>query len=193
MDNPIRQLAQLHGIADSYLDFRGQPKQVSVESQVAILAAMGVAAGDDTAAQDAIHRFETQRWTAFVPPIAVFGEGQPMSVPIAVPVDLAARKVDWSVTLESGEPRSGTAQLSKLKTIEQASVDNRSYRRLAVPLPSLPFGYHTASFALDTGLQGTLRVVVTPEQCFEAPAIAAGERLWGIAVQLYSLRADDNW
>ncbi len=57
----------------------------------------------------------------------------------------------------------------------------------------MPLGYHTASFALDTGLQGTLRVVVTPEQCFEAPAIVAGKRLWGIAVQLYSLRADDNW
>src|SRR5690554_4951996 len=128
MDNPIRQLAQLHGIADSYLDFRGQPKQVSVESQIAILAAMGVKAGDDTAAQDAIHRYETRRWTGFVPPVAVFGEGKPMSVPIAIPVDLAAKKVDWSVTLESGEPRSGTAPLSKLETIEEASVDKRSYR-----------------------------------------------------------------
>lgn len=193
MDSPIRQLAQLYGIADSYLDYRARPKEVSLESQVAILAALGVAAADDTAAGDAIYQHETRRWTGFVPPVIVVGEGQPISVPIAVPVELAAKKVDWNVTLENGEPRSGSAPLSKLKALEQGEVDQRSYRRLAVPLPSLPPGYHTATFALDTGLQGTLRVVITPKQCFEAPAIAAGKRLWGIAVQLYSLRADDNW
>ncbi|MBL8269966.1 4-alpha-glucanotransferase [Steroidobacter sp.] len=193
MDSPIRQLAQLYGIADSYLDYRARPKEVSLESQVAILAALGVAAADDTAAGDAIHEYETRRWTGFVPPVVVVGEGQPISVPIAVPVELAAKKVDWNVTLENGEPRSGSAPLSKLKPIEQGEVDQRSYRRLAVSLPNLPLGYHTATFALDTGLQGTLRVVITPTQFFDAPAIAAGKRLWGIAVQLYSLRADDNW
>jgi 4-alpha-glucanotransferase len=193
MENPIRQLAQLYGVADSYLDYRGRPKQVSAESQTAILAALGIKAGDAAAAEAAIHEHETRRWTGFVPPVAVFGEGKTMSVPIAVPVDLSAKKVDWNVMLENGEPRSGTAQLSKLQLVEAAKVDDRSYRRLSVPLPALPLGYHTASFALDTGLQGTLRIVVTPEQCFEAAAVAEGKRLWGIAVQLYSLRADDNW
>jgi 4-alpha-glucanotransferase len=193
MDSPIRQLARLHGIADSYLDFRGQPRQVSLESQAAILAALGIEAGDDAAAEAAIREYQTRRWTGFAPPVAVFGEGKPMAVPIAVPVDLAARKVDWSVTLESGEPRSGSVALSKLEVIEQAEIDKRSYRRLSVPLPSLPLGYHTAKLALDTGLQGSLRVVVTPDRCYEAPAIVEGKRLWGIAVQLYSLRAEDNW
>jgi 4-alpha-glucanotransferase len=193
MDTPIRQLAQLYGIADSYLDFRGRPTQVAVESQTAILAALGVEAADDTAAEKAIHEYQTRRWTGFVPPVVVASVGQPISVPIAVPLDLAAKKVDWNVTLENGDPRSGSAQLSKLKALEEAKVDNASYLRVAVQLPDLPLGYHTASFALDTGLQGTLRIVVTPEQCFEAHAIAEGKKLWGIAVQLYSLRADDNW
>lgn len=193
MDHPIRQLARLYGIADSYLDFRGQPKAVSVESQAAILAALRVLATDPEAAEKAIHEYHTRRWTGFVPPVVVAAEGQPISVPVAVPVDLAAKQVEWSVTLESGEPRSGSAQLSKLQTIEEAQVDNQSYRRVSVQLPALSLGYHTASFALDTGLQGTLRLIVTPEQCFEAHAIAEGKKLWGIAVQLYSLRADDNW
>ncbi|HEY0684298.1 MAG TPA: 4-alpha-glucanotransferase [Steroidobacter sp.] len=193
MNNPIRQLAQLHGIADSYLDFRARPKEVSVESQVAILAALGIEAADAAAAQSAIDQHHTRRWNGFVPPVVVATEDKPIAVSLAVPVDLAAKKVDWNVKLESGEPRSGTAQLAKLQKLEEAQVDNRSYRRLAVTLPALPLGYHTASFALDTGLHGTVRVVVTPEQCFEAHAIAAGKKLWGIAVQLYSLRADDNW
>lgn len=193
MDNPIRQLAQLHGIADSYFDWRGQPKQVSIESQSAILAALGVDAANADAAEKAIHEHEARRWTGFVPPVVVLTADQPMSLPIAVPVELEARSVEWSVTLENGEPRSGLAQLATLQEIEASGIDDRSYRRCELPLPDLPLGYHTASVALDTGLQGTLRIIVTPEQCFEAPAILAGKRLWGIAVQLYSLRSEDNW
>ncbi len=193
MDSPIRQLAQLHGIADSYFDYRGRLKQVSLQSQIAILAALGVQAGDAAAAKDAIYEHETRRWTGFVPPVAVFAADQPMVIPFAVPVDLQARSVDWNVTLESGEPRSGTSQLAELESIEAGEAEARAYQRLSLPLPDLPLGYHTASLALDTGLQGALRIVVTPERCFEAPAIAEGKKLWGIAVQLYSLRADDNW
>lgn len=193
MDSPIRQIAQLHGIADSYFDYRGQLKQVSLQSQVAILAALGVQAGDEAAAQDAIHQHETRRWTGFVPPVAVFAADRPMAIAFAVPVDLQARSVDWNVTLESGEPRSGASQLAGLESIEAGEAEGRAYQRLSLPLPDLPLGYHCASVALDTGLQGTLRIVVAPERCFEAPAIAEGKKLWGIAVQLYSLRADDNW
>lgn len=193
MHNPIRQLAQLHGIADSYLDWRAQPKQVSLESQAAILAALGVDGASAEAAEKAIHEHEARRWTGFVPPVAVFGAGKAMSLPIAVPMDLQARSVEWNVTLESGEPRSGTAKLSKLKKIEESDVDDRSYCRCELPLPDLPLGYHTASIALETGLQGALRIIVTPDHCFESPAIVSGQRLWGIAVQLYSLRSDDNW
>src|SRR5687767_1886312 len=108
MDNPIRQLAQLHGIADSYFDWRGQPRQVSLESQSAILAALGVEAANGDAAGKAIHEHEARRWTGFVAPVAVFTAGKPMFLQIAVPVELQARSVEWSVTLESGEPRSGT-------------------------------------------------------------------------------------
>src|SRR5688500_14384096 len=100
MDNPIRQLAQLHGIADSYFYWRGQPKQVAIESQSAILAAIGVDAANADAAKKAIYHHEAQRWTGFVPPVAVVTMGKPMVVPIAVPIELQARFIEWNVTLE---------------------------------------------------------------------------------------------
>ena len=57
MDNPIRQLAQLHGIADSYLGlFAAGRKQVSIESQTAILAALGVEPATTRPPRAAIHR-----------------------------------------------------------------------------------------------------------------------------------------
>src|SRR5687767_10347443 len=129
MDNPIRQLAQLHGIADSYLDFRGRPKQVSLESQTAILSALGIEASDEAAAAAAIHAYETRRWTGFLPPVAVFAKGQPVAIPFAVPVDLQASSVEWNVMLENDQPRSGTAKLSKLAKIEEGEAEGLGYQR----------------------------------------------------------------
>jgi 4-alpha-glucanotransferase len=193
MTNPIAELARLHGIADSYLDWRGQPRQVSTESQAAILAALGIEVRDGQGASDATHQFETMRWTRLLPPVVVTPAGKPVAVPIATPVDLHARTLEWSVALEDGGRRNGTARLEDLTVIEEGSAEDRAYRRFAVELPALPLGYHQASVALDTGLHGELQIIVTPETCYEAPEVAQGLRLWGIAVQLYSLRSADNW
>ena len=39
-----------------------------------------------------------------------------------------------------------------------------------------------------SGLRGEVRLIVAPERCYEPPVITSGKRVWGIAVQLYSLR-----
>ena len=193
MTNPIAELARLHGIADSYRDWRGQPRQVSIESQMAILAALGIEVRDERNAADAIYQFETMRWTRLLPPVVVLPEGAPISVPVAMPVDLQARKLEWTVATENGEHKAGIARLEDLTVVEEGTAEDRAYRRYALPLPALPPGYHHATIALDTGLNGELQVIVTPPICYEAADIARGQRLWGIAVQLYSLRSDDNW
>lgn len=193
MTDSIAQLARLYGIADAYIDYRAKPRQVSIQSQAAILAAIGVDAADEQSAAAAIHQYETMRWTRLLPPVVVVERGQPIVIPVAIPLDLKAKALQWSVALEGGEQRTGTERLEQLQTLEETIADDRSYRRLAWTLPELPLGYHTASAALDTGLNGEIRLIVAPEHCYEPPALAAGERVWGIAVQLYALRSQRNW
>ncbi len=201
MSSPVAQLAQiagLYGIADSYLDYRNQSRQVALESQAAILAAFGVDAADSQAVADAIHQHHTMHWTRVVPPIVVARSETDVVVPVSIPLDLHARSIEWMLTLESGEARAGRAVLDELETIEEGSAEQHRYRRVAAKLPRLPTGYHRAVVTLDTGLGGELDVVVAPQHCYEAPPladgpIAHGKRVWGIAVQLYSLRSPDNW
>lgn len=45
-DDDLADLARARGLADSYLDFRGQRREVSLETRIAILRAMGVATDD---------------------------------------------------------------------------------------------------------------------------------------------------
>ena len=65
--NAVQELARLYGVADAYVDYRAQPREVSLQSQAAILAAIGVDAADEQAAAAAIHQHETVRWTKLLP------------------------------------------------------------------------------------------------------------------------------
>jgi 4-alpha-glucanotransferase len=38
-----------------------------------------------------------------------------------------------------------------------------------------------------------MRVIVAPHQCYVPPSLEANQRLWGIALQVYSLSSDRNW
>lgn len=191
--NAVQQLARLYGVAAAYIDYRAQPREVSLQSQAAILAAIGVDAADEHAAAAAIHQHETVRWMRLVPPVVVVESGEPLVVPISVPLDLDATWLEWRIDFETGTRRKGATRLDKLTVLEEGSAEDRAYRRLALRLPDLPLGYHTARMALDTGLSGELRLVVAPAHCYEPPAIAAGARVWGIAAQLYALRSPRNW
>jgi 4-alpha-glucanotransferase len=191
--NAVQELARLYGVADAYVDYRAQPREVSLQSQAAILAAIGVDAADEQAAAAAIHQHETVRWTRLLPPVVVVESGEPLFVPISVPLELDATWLEWRIDFEDGTRRKGAARLDKLQVIEEGSAEDRAYRRLSLKLPDLPLGYHTASIALDTGLSGELRLVVAPAQCYEPSSITAGTRVWGIAAQLYALRSPRNW
>lgn len=194
MNDSLETLAQLYGIGSSYQDFRGQPRQVSRESRAAILAAMGLQVDDERALETAAHAFETVRWMRMLPPTVVTTAGAPAIVPVSIPTDLNARKISWSITLEGDEVRQGATAIAALDIAERGDVDGRNFIRCNLTLPQdLPLGYHRIEVTLDSGLNGATRLIVAPDRCYESHVIAAGTRVWGIAVQLYSLRSATNW
>jgi 4-alpha-glucanotransferase len=69
-------------------------------------------------------------------------------------------------------------------------------RTLPLP-PDLPVGQHTLSVQFRPGhadeISGRTQLIVCPTQCYEPEVIEQGARVWGIAVQLYTLRTSNNW
>ena len=121
--NAVQELARLYGVADAYVDYRAQPREVSLQSQAAILAAIGVDAADEQAAAAAIHQHETVRWTRLLPPVVVVEIGEPLVVPVSVPLELDATWLEWRITLEDGKRRKGAG------APRQAEGDRRRQRR----------------------------------------------------------------
>lgn len=193
MTHPIEQLAALYGIGQSYHDWRGELREVSIDSQAAILTALGVDIADERATESAVSKCETTRWTRLVPGVLVVPAEQSVSVPVAVSRELDARSLDWTLTLESGQVQQGSAELARLAVLEEGAPDARGYVRYSLELAPLPLGYHDFEATLDSGLSTQTRIIVTPATCYEPPNIVGGERVWGIAVQLYTLRSKRNW
>ena len=192
--HPIEHLAALHGIGQSYRDWRGELKEVSLESRSAILAALGIDTGDEAATLSAINQHETVRWMRLVPLVSVVDIDQPIEIEISVPKDLGAKTLSWTITLEYGAIQSGTTDLERLPIAEKGEADGRTYLRRTLVLPAqLPLGYHALDAVLDTGLTAQGRIIIAPAACYQPESIAHGQRAWGIAVQLYSVRSKRNW
>jgi 4-alpha-glucanotransferase len=193
MTSPLDRLARLYGVGATYQDFRNRPQQVSTLSRAAILSALGLPVGDEQEIESAAHTFETVRWMRMIPQAVVVTQDATAVVPISVPGDLDAQEVTWAITLEEGATREGRALLKSLHVVERGTVEGREFSRIELPVPSdLALGYHRITITLDTGLSGQGRFIVAPDRCYQAQALVDG-RVWGIAVQLYSLRSEKNW
>jgi 4-alpha-glucanotransferase len=189
----LDRLARARGIGDAYHNYRGELKHFSAETKAAILAAMGCEVGDDDAVRRELERIENARWASLLPPVAIVRRA-PRSVAVNVPADALGAQLAWKVLLADGTRREGAGPAGALQELERHVVAGREWtRRVLAVAEDLPTGRHVLQATLDGHDATECALVVAPARCFEPEALHAGERLWGVAVQLYTLRTRDNW
>lgn len=185
----LDELAIRMGIEPEFRDARGDAVQASTETKRSLLAAMGVEARDETAARAALAALDRADWGRTLPPIVVLrADAVPMAVEIILPEDTA--EVAWTLVLEDGGARSGRITFNRLPLVAERAFDGRMLqrRRLAIA-GDIPGGYHRFSIGPDAATT----LVVSPGRCWMPPGLARGQRLWGIAAQLYLLRSATDW
>ncbi len=192
LDALLDQLARRRGIGEAYHDYRGEWRPFSARTKTAILAAMGCNVTDAAAIASEIARLDAQRWEARAPGVTVVRPGR-SGIVVVVPADRLDEMIDWRVVTTDGPPVDGRARSGDLPEIERAEQQGRVLTRRWLPLPDdLPAGEHLLQLCMrDGGGDGTL--LVAPGRCHEPAALVRGERLWGVAVQLYTLRSPGNW
>jgi 4-alpha-glucanotransferase len=185
-------LAWSRGLGEAYYDYRGQLKHFSRETRSAILAAMGCDVRSAAAIEAEIAAIERQQWRAGVPSVTVLRPDY-RRVPIVIAVDAANRHLNWTLTLADGATLRGETVPDTLHETDRRELDGRWYTRRVLELPELPAGDHRLSLSMTALSFADGAIVMTHGHCHEPRAIAAGDRLWGIAVQLYTLRSRANW
>lgn len=64
--------------------------------------------------------------------------------------------------------------------------------KIELPL-ALVLGYHQLILKNKQKVIANTLIVVAPAQCYIAPGIANGKKVWGLSVQLYTLKSEHNW
>ena len=181
----IRRLARQYGIADHYYDYRGERKEVAESVQGQLLQALGadfrtVSSESGKLSADQDHELMAATVVARGPDVNVMLRPVPME---------AAGRLRWRLDLEEGWTRHGELAAGPASA---AQVDETGRIRVALKLNGVPLGYHQLRVE-TSGRCVSSRLIVVPERCHQPAAIKAGRRLWGLSIQLYSLRSRRNW
>ena len=189
----IERLAQLRGMGDAYHNYRGELQYFGLETKAGILTAMGCVVDDSNALAAEIAQLETARLRKFLPVVA-----GAHSARIGFDMNVTAREfggtIVWRVLLEDGSRLDGAVSSADCAEVWRGEVAGSWITRRRFELAAdLPPGYHEFEARIAGGAADHCLLIVSPPKCFEPPALAAGRRLWGLAVQLYTLRSLKNW
>ena len=186
-------LAERVGIEGAYWDIFGNFHPTAKETKRALLVALGFESGSAEAIQAATLALEETSWRQGIDPVSVLPTGTRFSIPVHIPETLMSRTLRWELRLEDGCETKGECQPDSLHEEERRTVAGSSYSRRQLSLSaSLPPGYHLLQVSLGENVW-TCKLIATPSRAYVPPWMEEGERRWGIACQLYSLRTQGNW
>lgn len=187
----IERLRTLRGIERTFADFRGATRQVSDDTVLRLLGAMGHSVDDEVLLAIEADALEARDWIRVLPPVVVLRRD--FTVPITVLASLLPL-VRWRVEAEDGQLLCGEVAPASLRVFEERGLRGLRYLRLGLELPRLPPGYHRLVLEkADGDPLGATRLIVAPMRCFVPEPVRAGRKLWGPAIQLYTLRSARNW
>ena len=192
---PLDQLCALYGVHQEYYTIWGEHHPTSEHTKRTMLAAMGIAAGDDSEVADALREHERRQWSRLLPPVMVVRElAGPCRIGLNLPLDFEQAACRWQLHTEFGQQLGGEFVPAGLEEAGRHHLDGRELVRrvLVLDLP-LEAGYHRLTVDCGNGLAGEMPYIVAPHTCYTPPAIHGWHRAWGFSAQLYGVRSDRNW
>lgn len=183
----LDELAARYGLGDAYHDYRGELKVFTPATKMALLAAMNVAADSWPAIELSLANTDSGS-TSLVPDVQVLRAGEASGIRLHESALYGATAIEWALHLEDGTTLAG-----RMHTGDLVPWPDQPRWARWMPEQPLPPGYHRLVLRADNGARGESRLIVAPARCYEPPALAEGQRLWGITLQLYTLRSTDNW
>lgn len=181
------ELAGRYGIATEYQDWTGRRVLVSETTLMAVLAALGVAAGTEQQRNVALTATLRSHWARRLPATIVGRTGE--QVRFWVHVTHGDPAEVW-LRLEDGTVRGGIQQVDNFTP--PFDLDGRWVGEASFVLPAdLPLGYHRVHLRSGDGETSTA-LIMTPDW-LGLPERLGARRGWGLAAQLYSVRSRRSW
>ncbi len=179
----LRRLATAAGIGPDWWTVDGAQTIVNDDTNRALLAAMRLPATTAAEARDTLrHLAETRDHRPL--PHALVTRGEPAILPLALPPGLGRTPRWLTIALESGETITHRAEPGTLRPFTAA--DGTPAQAWDIPLPALPIGRHR--IWRDDAPDAPCALTIAPRACHRPAALTHGQRRFGLAAQLYTLR-----
>ena len=193
---PEEWLADASGIASFYYDWKGQRQEIPEDNRRALLDIMGFpveGSGRQKLPEALSGVFHETLSSELLPSVCVVHANQDMSLRLQVPEHRLNNTFRGQLTLEGGESLPLSLIGSSLEETGRSVCDGKYLYQLSWPLPdNLPSGYHHITLK-NRNLTADTLLIIAPESCFQPTYLEENKRLWGISVQLYALKTEENW
>ncbi|MGI9135730.1 MAG: 4-alpha-glucanotransferase [Candidatus Nanopelagicales bacterium] len=189
MDPNLESLAAAYGVATSYVDQGGVHVEVSEDTVLAVLAALGTdlrtLVDRSSAIAAAAENMRLRDWCRMLPPVIVATQGISSSVWVHVRDGAPAR----AHVITEGGRHVDLAQIDNWNS--PVEVDDEMIGEASFAIPAdLPLGWHTL-YAESDDRQAETSLVMTPARL--DPEAIAGSRQWGFMAQVYATRSRESW
>ncbi len=192
----LQKLVEMRGIETNYVDAWGNPATVSEDTKAKLLNVLGYDTSSEEAIETQIGDEAKNVWLSPLNPVQVNRVEDNIQIAVRLPIELANDTYTLSVQTESGESITHDIVPVDEELIHVAQIDDVEFHEYVVSFPqTLPMGYHTLSLTAkdDEDSIGSMRLIVAPSACYKPDDIVAGKKLWGLSVQLYCIRSEQNW
>ena len=197
----LAKLAEHAGIATDYYDIAGNLHFTSDDTRRAILTAMGFSVDSTESLTEALQEWDEAPWQRPCNSVQILRDGE-SGPTVSCYLTLEEGKdgsaiVAWQICDEANRVVQKGQAGPGLSATEVRVLKGQRHVRIEIPAPQgLSLGYYSLTIRAESlvgGNVGTMRVIVAPRQCYVPPFVEANQRLWGLALQLYSLSSDRNW
>lgn len=189
----LGELARRCGIAVDGFDQRGRRRTISPETVSALLTAMHLP-GDEKP-EELLAELQREECRRGLPPVTVVRCGERVSVELAIPSGEVRHTQRWRLRIETGDELSGECVPANLDPVAAPDGPVQGFARCLLGLPMVSTtGYHELVLEGSDGAERpAMSLIVTPDTCYQPPAIRDEGRVWGPSVQVFGLRSRRNW
>ena len=190
MTSSLQKLADTIGILTSYTDACNQEHEIE-DNVIRLLAEkLGYKAGNEEEIARSIELYHKKRWQKTLESISVV-EQKDIWFDVVLPENHDTSDLKLRLRYRGNE-RSFEPGFGVFDEGGRYTIGHTVYKKVVVKINGrLEVGYY--EIELETGGKKYKSVLaVAPEKCYANEALEK-ERLWGFAVQLYSLNSSRNW
>lgn len=189
MQNSWNELLQKIGIAKTFSDAAQNHKTYTVDDETLrqMINCLGFPLRDIAESEQLLQKIENKRWQSALEAIYVVRTQHKV-----FDVVLKSAEVEqFSFSVTDGNNKNIVVQYTQ-SVAETKQIGHSEYTRLQLEITSdLAPQYYNIKVQIGQKTYSAV-LAVTPDKCYE-PEILHSQKLWGFAVQLYSLKSARNW